>query len=217
MSPHHGGEEEPGYPTPGWLVFTSCFLRSYSQPRIYRHNKVSKLKSKFKLKHNTKVRDSPSPEGMMTTMFPSWGATGGRTRWLVLNWCEDANLEANPSLPPPRHTILHRRRAPPPPPPPHPLPNPRPLVLTKSVSISAAWALYTLIGWPRECTVDKFLCLVHPFHCVSSTFLPIIVHPPTALISHSRGKKIYSIKMHHKYHVFLDITALHMSIEKDMS
>jgi hypothetical protein len=65
----------------------------------------------------------------------------------------------------------------------------RPLVLTKSVFTSAAWALHTLIGWYRECTVDKFLSLVHPFYCVCSTFLPITVHPPTALISHSGGKK----------------------------
>jgi hypothetical protein len=62
------------------------------------------------------------------------------------------------------------------------------LVLTKSVYTSIAWALHTLIGWSRESTVDKFLSLVHPFHCVSSTFLPTTVDPPTALINHSRSK-----------------------------
>jgi hypothetical protein len=63
-----------------------------------------------------------------------------------------------------------------------------PLVLTESISTSAAWALHTLIESSRECTINKFLSLVHPFNCVSLTFLPTIVHPPTVLISHFRGK-----------------------------
>jgi hypothetical protein len=63
-----------------------------------------------------------------------------------------------------------------------------PLVLTKSISTSAAWALHTLIELSRECTINKFLSLIHPFSCVSPTFLPTTVHPPTALINHSRGK-----------------------------
>jgi hypothetical protein len=66
----------------------------------------------------------------------------------------------------------------------------RPPFLTKIVSTSAAWALHTLTGWYRECTVNKFLSLVHPFPHVSSTFLPTTVHTPTALINHSRGKQI---------------------------
>jgi hypothetical protein len=68
----------------------------------------------------------------------------------------------------------------------------RPLVLAKSVSTSVVWALHTLIGWYRECTVDKFLSPIHPFPRVSSTFLPTTVHPPTALISHSRGKNLFN-------------------------
>jgi hypothetical protein len=45
----------------------------------------------------------------MTTLLSSRGATGGRTRWLVLTRHEDAGPEVDPSAPPPR-------RAPPPPP-----------------------------------------------------------------------------------------------------
>jgi hypothetical protein len=64
----------------------------------------------------------------------------------------------------------------------------RPLVLTESISTSAAWALHTLIESSKECTINKFLSLVHPFSCVSPTFLPTTVRPPTTMISHSRGK-----------------------------
>jgi hypothetical protein len=129
VSPHPGGGDEPGYPTPGWLVFASHPLRSYSQPRTYRHNKVSKLKSNFQLKHNTKVQEThPLPEGMMTTLFSSWGTMGGWTRWLVLNWQEDVDPKADPSPPPPHHIAPHHPRAPPlrhwAPPCPHPRPPP---------------------------------------------------------------------------------------------
>jgi hypothetical protein len=75
----------------------------------------------------------------------------------------------------------------------------RPLVLIESISTSTTWTLHTLIESPRECTINKILSLVHPFSCVSPTFLPTTIHPPTALISHSRGKiYIHSIKFHHK-------------------
>jgi hypothetical protein len=62
------------------------------------------------------------------------------------------------------------------------------LVFTESISISVVWALHTLIESSRECTINKFLSLVHPFSCVGPTFLLTTVHPPMALISHSRGK-----------------------------
>jgi hypothetical protein len=84
------------------ILRSSRPFQSYSQPRTYKHNKVSKLKSNFQLKHNPKVRQThQSPEGMMTTLFSSRGATGGRTRWLVLTRCEDAGPEADPSPPTP--------------------------------------------------------------------------------------------------------------------
>jgi hypothetical protein len=67
-----------------------------------------------------------------------------------------------------------------------------PLVLIKSVSTSVAWALHTLIGWYIECTVDKFLSLVHPFPRVSSIFLSTTVHPLTTLIRHSRAKNSFN-------------------------
>jgi hypothetical protein len=51
----------------------------------------------------------------MTTLFSSRGATGVRTRWLVLTQCEDAGPEADPSPPPPHRTAPHR---------PHALPTP---------------------------------------------------------------------------------------------
>jgi hypothetical protein len=87
----------------------------------------------------------------------------------------------------------------------------RPLVLTEIISTSAVWALHTLIESSKQCTINKFLSLVHPFSCVSPTFLPTIIHPPTALINHSRGKiYIHSIKMYHKYHTSIDIPALHV-------
>jgi hypothetical protein len=63
-----------------------------------------------------------------------------------------------------------------------------PLVLTESISTSTAWALHTLIVSSREYTINKFWSLVHPFSCVSPTFLPTTVHPPMAQVSHSRGK-----------------------------
>jgi hypothetical protein len=81
--------------------------------------------------------------------------------------------------------------------------------------IISPWCVHTLIKSSRECTINKFMSLVHPFSCVSPTFLSTTVHPPTALISHSRGKiYIHSIKMHHKYHTSIDIPVLHMSIGK---
>jgi hypothetical protein len=93
----------------------------------------------------------------------------------------------------------------------------RPLVLTEIISTSAAWALHTLIESSKECTINKFLSLVHPFSCVSPTFLPTTIHPPTALINHSRGKiYIHSIKMYHKYHMSIDIPALHKSIGREV-
>jgi hypothetical protein len=53
------------------------------------------------LKHNTKVREThPSPQGTMTTLLSSRGTTGGRTRWLLISWCEDADPKADPSPPP---------------------------------------------------------------------------------------------------------------------
>jgi hypothetical protein len=114
---------EPGYPTPGWLVFASSPFRSYSQFGTYRHNKVSKLKLNFQLKHNTKVwKTHPSPQGMTTTLLSSRGAIGGRMRWLLLNQCEDADPEADPSPPPPLRTAPHPPPPPRVPPPPHPPP-----------------------------------------------------------------------------------------------
>jgi hypothetical protein len=64
----------------------------------------------------------------------------------------------------------------------------RHLVLTESIFTSTAWALHTLIESSRECMINKFLSLIHPFSCVSLIFLPTTVHPSTILISHSRGK-----------------------------
>jgi hypothetical protein len=62
------------------------------------------------------------------------------------------------------------------------------LILTESISTSAAWSLHTLIESSSECTINKFSSLVHPFSCVSPSFLLTIVQPPTTLINHSRGK-----------------------------
>jgi hypothetical protein len=59
LSPPPDGGDESGYPTPGWLVFVSHSLESYSQPRTYRYNKLSKLKSIFQLKIKYKnIKDS---------------------------------------------------------------------------------------------------------------------------------------------------------------
>jgi hypothetical protein len=74
-----------------------------------------------------------------------------------------------------------------------------PLVLTGSISTSTARALHTLIESYRECTINKIMSLVHPFSCVSPTFLPTTIHPPMVLINHSTCKiYIHSIKFHHK-------------------
>jgi hypothetical protein len=60
-------------------------------------------------------------------------------------------------------------------------------------------ALHTLIESYRECTINKIMSLVYPFSCVSPTFLPTTIYPPTDLISHCRGKiYIHSIKFYHK-------------------
>jgi hypothetical protein len=65
----------------------------------------------------------------MTTLFSSRGATGGRTRWLVLTRREDAGPKADLSPPPPRRTAPHHPRAPPPPPHPHPPPPRSPVLI----------------------------------------------------------------------------------------